>query len=91
MGRGSLDDMLAFDGASDRVIIWHLTANHYPPLPLSLLPCVKRAIELANEGRMDELIHLPGGISWKGQNTCPVWAAVDGWHLNAFLDGDTDD
>lgn len=97
MGRASLQDFIEVandlhgDLALDRTLIWHLTSNHYPPLPLSLIPCCKQAIELWQNGEQDTQIDLPDGISWRGQSSCPIQAAMDGWHLWEFLREEEDD
>lgn len=75
----------------DTALVWHLRSNHYPPVPLSMLSVCKQAIELANDGEYDELIDLPEGTYWRGQEQAPVWAIVDGHHLDAFITWNMDD
>ena len=63
----------------------HLTSNHYPPVPTSMvLPCIE-AIEAYNEGETDREIAMPEGITYKGFNTAPAWAIVEQHHLEAWL------
>ena len=63
----------------------HLTSNHYPPVPTSMvLPCIE-AIEAYNEGETDREIGMPEGITYKGFNTAPAWAIVEQHHLEAWL------
>ena len=63
----------------------HLSANHYPPVPSSMvLPCIE-AIEAYNEGETDREIAMPEGITYKGLNTAPAWAIVEQHHLEAWL------
>jgi hypothetical protein len=70
----------------DTALVWHLTSNHYPPLPLSILPCCKRAIAKAKKGQWDANIRLPKGVTWRGQTSAPVHACIEGWHLQAWLE-----
>lgn len=69
-------------------IYFHLTGNHYPPVPSAMVePCVE-AIYSASEGEWDKLIQLPSGVSWKGQNNAPVKAFVEAFHLEAWIDSE---
>jgi hypothetical protein len=47
-------------------------------------PCID-AIDAYYEEDYDKLIKLPEGVSWKGQDSCPASAIVDGHHLHAWL------
>ena len=58
---------------------WHLTNNHYPPLPETLLPVVKRVIKHARRGAWDATVNLPSGFTWKGKNYAPVSTCVEAW------------
>jgi hypothetical protein len=63
----------------------HLTSNHYPPVPLSMVkPCID-AIDAYWEEDSNRQIDLNGNI-WKGQPTAPAWAIIDGHHLDAWVD-----
>ena len=63
----------------------HLTSNHYPPVPTSMvLPCIE-AIEAYNEGETDREIAMPEGITYKGFNTAPAYAIIEQHHLEAWL------
>lgn len=75
------------DGSVDlrAALSWHLTANHYPPVPTSMIePCIK-AIEAMQEEDADKEIRLPEGVSWRGKRTAPAWAIVEGHHLGSFV------
>ena len=66
----------------------HLTGNHYPPVPPTMVePCVE-AIYSASDGDWDKLIELPSGITWKGQTCAPVSAIVQAHHLDAWIDSE---
>ena len=72
----------------DTALKWHLSSNHYPPLPLELLDSVKEAIENGNAGEWDAEITLPEGITYQERSSAPTWAAIQAWHLDAFLEPD---
>lgn len=72
-------------------LTWHLQCNHYPPVPLSMLPVCVEAIEAYNEGDANRGITLPGGISYRGKAAAPAWAIVEQHHLDAWLDDGEDD
>lgn len=64
---------------------WHLTSNHYPPLPESMVePCIE-AINAYKENDMDKLIKLPEDMRWKNQDHAPVRAILEDMHLDAWL------
>ena len=64
---------------------WHLTSNHYPPVPTSMIPVCIEAIDKANEGEWDEMISLPEGIEWRGSTMSPVHAIVEQHHLDTWI------
>jgi hypothetical protein len=68
---------------------WHLTSNHYPPLPDYMVGVAERAIDLANEGEWDGLIELPAGVTRAdtGERWVPVWKLVESLHLDAWVEG----
>lgn len=70
---------------------WHLTSNHYPPLPLDLVDTALRVIDKANAGEWNRRVKLPEGITFRGSQLAPVGACVDAWHLHEFLDADGGD
>ena len=63
----------------------HLSSNHYPPVPNSMvLPCIE-ALEAYWEDETDREIKMPEGVSYKGLDTAPAWAIVEQHHLEAWL------
>lgn len=67
---------------------WHLTSNHFPPVPSIMIePCIE-AIDNANEGEWDKLVSLPEGVGYRGLTVAPTYAIVEQHHLEAFLDAD---
>ena len=85
MGRMQAEEMKDLAGL-DQALSWHLQSNHYPPVPLSMLPICKEAIEHANTGDWDTLLKLPKGCSFRGSDKAPVSAIVEQHHLDTFLD-----
>jgi hypothetical protein len=67
---------------------WHLTSNHFPPVPTIMVePCLE-AIDNANAGDWDKLVSLPEGVGYRGLTVAPTYAMVEQHHLEAFLDAD---
>jgi len=63
----------------------HLSANHYPPVPSSMVaPCID-AIERATDGEWEAEVALPEGVEWRGRTTAPASALVESFHLDEFL------
>ena len=87
MGANFAHDLASGDfGLSlEQAVSIHLTANHYPPVPTSMVPVCINAIENANEGDWDWLVTLPDGVTWKGQDTVPASVIVDEFHLGEFV------
>ena len=64
---------------------YHLTGNHYPPVPLSMVqPCID-AIDAYHDEDYNRLIELPAPITWRDQNHAPASAIVEAHHLDAWL------
>lgn len=64
----------------------HLTTNHYPAVPIEMVPVCIDAIDAVNsEGDWDKLITLPHGISWKGQAQAPASAIIEAHHLEFWI------
>ena len=79
--------------SQDVALYWHFSANHYPPLPTSLIPVAKRAIKKANRGEYDAKVSLRGtGVTHRRYgDLVPVRECVSAWHLDAFIEPDPDD
>lgn len=87
MGQSSLTDFIQHSDY-DTALSWHLSSNHYPPIPQAMIEPCKTAIANANAGDWDTRITLPDGISWRGETTCPTHALIEHAHLHSFLDDD---
>jgi hypothetical protein len=64
----------------------HLTTNHYPPVPVEMVPVCLDAIDAVNsESDWDKEITLPYGITYKGSPTAPAHAIIEQHHLEFWL------
>jgi len=87
MGSNFAHDLALFDDMTiERQIAIHLSANHYPPVPKSMIqPCIE-AIDAVNDlGLWDLEIPLPEGITWKDLPHAPAHAIIEAHHLNEWL------
>lgn len=66
---------------------WHLTGNHYPPIPLAMIEPAIEAINLCNEGQWDQLVATPYRHKKYGDES-PAWVLIEHMHLNEFLDNE---
>lgn len=62
-----------------------LTSNHYPPVPVSMVPVCIEAIDLANEGEWEAMVKLPEGVSWRGQLEAPAYSIIEAHHLEFWV------
>ena len=87
MGRLSLVEAIEWTETVDEALKWHLSTNHYPPVPSSMIAVCKEVILWANEdGDPNQEFALPKDVSYKGSTTAPAWAIIEGHHLDSFLD-----
>jgi len=91
MGRNFAVDLASNpDLTLERSLSIHLTGNHYPPVPLSMVdPCIA-AINAAKAREWSKLIDLPAGVKWRGKAQAPVSALIEGHHLECFIDSEED-
>ena len=89
MGKLQADEFasLVSEGVIDlrQAITWHLTSNHYPPVPVSWVePCIE-AVEYVNAYEGDTEVALPEGIIYMGNETAPAWVIVQAYHLYSWI------
>ena len=92
MGSNLANDLAGTEELSlENSIGMHLRVNHYPPVPLSMVqPCID-AIDAYNDGYdTNKLIELPDGVKWRGETHAPAWAIIEGHHLSAWLELDSE-
>lgn len=85
MGYLSALDMAAHAASLDQALLWHLQANHFPPLPACLVNVAEQAIEAIRDGDYDRAIPIPNGIRFRGARTIRADEAAQAMHLDAFL------
>ena len=85
MADGTLDNLGIHLDLETQIGI-HLSANHYPPVPKSMVkPCIE-AIDAVNDlGLWDLEIEMPEGITYKGWTTAPAHAIIRQHHLEAWI------
>lgn len=87
MGNNFAHDLADYDLGLDlsTAIGIHLSSNHYPPVPQSMvLPCIE-ALEAYWEDDTDRQISMPEGVTYKGLDKAPAWAIIEQHHLDAWL------
>ena len=85
MANGVLDELGIHLDLETQISI-HLTSNHYPPVPATMvLPCIQ-AIDAVNDaGLWDLPILLPEGVTWRNETMAPASAIIEAHHLEAWL------
>lgn len=87
MGSLSAYDMAHY-GSLRQGLTWHLTSNHYPPVPSSMVQVCVEAIEAFHDEDYDRTIHLPEGVSWRNYSVVPAHVVVDEFHLDPWVSQD---
>ena len=66
---------------------YHLTANHYPPVPSEMVPVALEAVSLFAAGDPDGRVELPDGITYRdGSTSVAASLVVQSLHLDAFVE-----
>ncbi len=85
MGRTYAEGLVDSGISLEQGLTIHLTSNHYPPIPTSMvIPCIEAIYAYADED-YSRLIELPEGITWKGNTSAPADAIVEAHHLDPFV------
>jgi len=66
----------------------HLTNNHYPPVPLDMVPVCVEAIRAINDGDPYEWLDLPKGVSYQGNHLIEAISVAESFHLDGWLEED---
>jgi hypothetical protein len=87
MGSNFANDLATMEDLDlETAIGYHLQGNHYPPVPLSMVPVCIEAIDAIWEDDFQRECLLPEGVTYKnGQDTAPAWAIAEQHHLDAWL------
>jgi len=71
-------------------ILYHLKANHYPPVPAEMVTACIDAIDAFYDEDYDRMIDMPKvgdfQITYRGSTQAPAHAIVDQHHLEVFID-----
>ena len=85
MGRTYADGLVDSGISLEQGVTIHLTSNHYPPVPTSMvIPCIE-AIYACADGDYEGLIELPEGVTWRGNTSAPANAIAEAHHLDPFI------
>lgn len=88
MGNLAAVDMAEQTDDIEVALSWHLQSNHYPPVPVSMVPVCIAAIVSANADAWDEPVELPDGVQYRGADHAPAWAIVKQHHLDPWIVGE---
>ena len=84
---GSMHSMEYADRLSlENGVRLQLTSNHFPPVPVSMVPVCIKAIRFARRGKWNSNLTLPDGIKFKNRKTAPVSSIIEAHHLDAWLE-----
>lgn len=78
--------MASSDLTMERQLEWHLKANHYPPVPVSMVVPCKEAIEAYWADDLEKAIELPEGVTYRGNTTAPAREIIINHHLDAWCE-----
>lgn len=74
----------------EQVLAWHLSSNHFPPIPATMVqPCID-AIDAFWEDDLDKLISLPEGVGYQGLTAAPARAIIVAHHLDNWCTEDSE-
>ena len=69
---------------------YHLTGNHYPPVPVEMIPVCIEAIDAFYDEDWERMIDMPKvgdfQILYKNSTQAPASAIVEQHHLSWFID-----
>jgi len=85
MGRILAQEISDFDIALERQLAIHLQNNHYPPVPVSMVPACIAAIDAGWADEWDLEIELPEGVTWRGKTSAPASDIIEAHHLDEWL------
>lgn len=84
MGSNFATDLTLMELDLETQIGIHLSSNHYPPVPSSMIaPCIE-SIDAYHDEDFNREINLPDGVYWRNQPTAPASAIIEAHHLGAW-------
>jgi len=90
MGRLTAEGIAESGLPMEDQIRWHLQGNHFPPVPVSMVPVCIAALDAAADGDWQREIPLPDGVAYRGLPTAPAAAIIEQHHLESWLDIEED-
>lgn len=86
MGRMYAEGITDTDLSLEQQLEWHLRGNHYPPVPVTMVPVCRDVVKHLNDGGdVNQHFVLPTPSTWRGKNSAPAWAIAEGHHLDPWL------
>jgi hypothetical protein len=74
----------------EKQLAYHLQGNHYPPVPLEMIPVCIEAIDAFYEEDWERMIDMPMvgdfQIRYRGETQAPASAIVEQHHLSWFIE-----
>jgi hypothetical protein len=75
-----------------QALLYHLRCNHYPPAPESMVDVALQAIRAGSQDDWTKRIQLPEGVTHRRYGRmAPAFAIVEAFHLEPFIQEDSDD
>ena len=68
----------------EKGIRWHLQCNHYPPVPIKMLPIALKAVILCQNDQFNETIEVPFEHRMFGWMV-PAYVIVEIYHLEPWV------
>lgn len=84
MGRTTVEEMIEHT-TEDQALVWHLTANHFPPIHPCFVPIAKQAIDRGIAATEDPAV-WDESIKMRNGRTMSVREIVGGLHLWPFIE-----
>lgn len=90
MGANFAHDLASgeYTSSLEQALSLHLTNNHYPPVPTSLVPVCIQAIDALNAWEPHTVIRLPEGFGFRGYSSVEAHEVVSSLHLDAWVEND---
>jgi len=63
----------------------HFKANCYPPVPLIMVECAVKSINLIRNEEGSTLVDLPDGVEFRNRKQATAYEIAEGLRLDAFL------
>ena len=72
----------------DQQLAIHFSSNCYPPVPHSMIEPAKEAISMINQGFFNEMISLPDGVTYQGNDSARAYKIAENFRLDAWIKED---